>query len=45
MRQLSEKRIRKPFFDARYSDGIEKMSEQELTAAVTWLDQNFKFIR
>lgn len=45
VRQLSEKRMRKPFFDARYSEGIKKMTLPELQTAVLWLNERFHFIR
>ncbi len=44
-RQLLEKRMRMPFFDARYSRGSQRMNRDELMHGLAWLDERFHIIR
>ncbi|KAI4299773.1 hypothetical protein L6164_033200 [Bauhinia variegata] len=44
-RKLLEKRIKKPFFDARYGESVERMSVAELEEGKRWLADNFYLIR
>nr|XP_027087092.1 twinkle homolog protein, chloroplastic/mitochondrial-like isoform X1 [Coffea arabica] len=44
-RKLLEKHVRKPFFDVRYGDSIERMSREELEEGKVWLNETFYLIR
>ncbi|KAL6567229.1 hypothetical protein OROGR_000897 [Orobanche gracilis] len=44
-RKLLEKHIRKPFFDVRYGEHIERMSVEELDQGKKWLSDSFALIR
>ncbi|GER36806.1 nucleic acid binding protein [Striga asiatica] len=44
-RKLLEKHIRKPFFDIRYGQHIERMSVEELELGKKWLSDSFSLIR
>lgn len=45
-RQLLEKHVKKPFFEsARYADGKERMTPDEVSAGLTWLSERFVLIR
>lgn len=44
-RKLLEKYLRKPFFNASYSSGTQKMSEKEYELGKSWLNKTFYLIR
>lgn len=44
-RKLLEKHVRKPFFDVRYGDSIERMGLEELEEGKVWLNDTFYLIR
>ncbi|KAL2524362.1 Twinkleprotein [Abeliophyllum distichum] len=44
-RKLLEKRIRKPFFDVRYGESVERMNVEELEQGKRWLSDTFSLIR
>ncbi|XP_040380894.1 twinkle homolog protein, chloroplastic/mitochondrial [Oryza brachyantha] len=44
-RKLLEKRIKKPFFDARYGGSAERMSIEEFEEGKQWLNETFHLIR
>ncbi|CAL5039912.1 unnamed protein product [Urochloa decumbens] len=44
-RKLLEKRIKKPFFDARYGGSAERMTPDEFDAGKQWLNDTFHLIR
>ncbi|KAF0925758.1 hypothetical protein E2562_017315 [Oryza meyeriana var. granulata] len=44
-RKLLEKRIKKPFFDARYGGSAERMSPDEFEEGKQWLNETFHLIR
>ncbi|XP_071922058.1 twinkle homolog protein, chloroplastic/mitochondrial-like isoform X3 [Coffea arabica] len=44
-RKLLEKHVRKPFFDVRYGDSIERMGVEELEEGKVWLNETFYLIR
>ncbi|CAA0832269.1 Twinkle homolog protein-chloroplastic/mitochondrial [Striga hermonthica] len=44
-RKLLEKHVRKPFFDVRYGEHIERMSVEELEKGKKWLSDSFALIR
>nr|CAB3468714.1 unnamed protein product [Digitaria exilis] len=44
-RKLLEKRIEKPFFDARYGGSAERMTPDEFEAGKQWLNETFHLIR
>ncbi|KAJ8631298.1 hypothetical protein MRB53_024621 [Persea americana] len=44
-RKLLEKHIRKPFFNARYGESVERMSVEEFEQGKTWLNETFHLIR
>ncbi|XP_022142395.1 twinkle homolog protein, chloroplastic/mitochondrial isoform X2 [Momordica charantia] len=44
-RKLLEKRIKKPFFNARYGESVERMSTEELEIGKQWLNDTFFLIR
>lgn len=44
-RKLLEKHIKKPFFDARYGESVERMSVDELEQGKKWLSDTFYLIR
>jgi hypothetical protein len=44
-RQLVEKRLRKPFFEAAYAAGAERLAPAELQTAMRWIDERFRLIR
>jgi hypothetical protein len=44
-RQLVEKRLRKPFFEAAYAAGAERLAVNELQGAMQWIDERFHLIR
>ncbi|KAK6123823.1 hypothetical protein DH2020_042424 [Rehmannia glutinosa] len=44
-RKLLEKHIRKPFFDVRYGETVERMSVEELEQGKRWLSDSFALIR
>ena len=44
-RQLIEKRMRKPFFDAPYSRGAERLTPQDLEEGLNWVDDHFHLVR
>ncbi|GAB4852235.1 hypothetical protein Ancab_016427 [Ancistrocladus abbreviatus] len=44
-RKLLEKRIKKPFFDVRYGQSLERMSLEELEQGKEWLSETFYLIR
>jgi len=45
-RQLLEKHIKKPFFEsADYAAGKPRMTQDEVTAGLTWLSERFVLIR
>ncbi|KAL6873781.1 hypothetical protein ACP4OV_013863 [Aristida adscensionis] len=44
-RKLLEKRIKKPFFDARYGGSVERMTPDEFEAGKQWLNETFHLIR
>ncbi|KAL0912329.1 hypothetical protein M5K25_018293 [Dendrobium thyrsiflorum] len=44
-RKLLEKHIKKPFFNIRYGESVERMSPEELEEGKTWLSDTFHLIR
>ncbi|XP_057972058.1 twinkle homolog protein, chloroplastic/mitochondrial isoform X2 [Malania oleifera] len=44
-RKLLEKHVKKPFFDTRYGESIERMSIEELEEGKQWLSNTFYLIR
>ncbi|XP_028768482.1 twinkle homolog protein, chloroplastic/mitochondrial [Neltuma alba] len=44
-RKLLEKHLKKPFFDARYGESVERMSMEEFEHGKTWLSDTFQLIR
>ncbi|KAJ8544657.1 hypothetical protein K7X08_017240 [Anisodus acutangulus] len=44
-RKLLEKHIKKPFFDVRYGESVERMSAQEFEGGKKWLSDTFFLIR
>lgn len=44
-RKLLEKYLQKPFFNAAYSSGIQKMNEKEYELGKSWLSRTFYLIR
>ncbi|XP_042031132.1 twinkle homolog protein, chloroplastic/mitochondrial-like [Salvia splendens] len=44
-RKLLEKHIKKPFFDVRYGEHVERMSTEELERGKKWLRDSFSLIR
>ncbi|QDZ17753.1 Twinkle-like protein [Chloropicon primus] len=44
-RQLLEKHVGKPFFDAPYARGEKRMSQEEVEAGLEWLSERFFLIR
>ncbi|WOL12250.1 hypothetical protein Cni_G21016 [Canna indica] len=44
-RKLLEKHIKKPFFNARYGESVERMSIEEFEQGKQWLDDTFYLIR
>lgn len=44
-RKLLEKRVKKPFFDSRYGESLERMTLEELEQGKAWLDSTFHLIR
>lgn len=44
-RKLLEKHIKKPFFDVRYGERVERMSVEELDRGKKWLSDSFALIR
>ncbi|XP_076951740.1 twinkle homolog protein, chloroplastic/mitochondrial-like [Bidens hawaiensis] len=44
-RKLLEKRIKKPFFDVRYGQSVERMSKEEFEDGKKWLSDTFHLIR
>ncbi|KAJ7969205.1 twinkle-like protein, chloroplastic/mitochondrial [Quillaja saponaria] len=44
-RKLLEKYIKKPFFEARYAESVERMSIEELEKGKQWLSDSFYLIR
>ncbi|XP_054801260.1 twinkle homolog protein, chloroplastic/mitochondrial isoform X2 [Prosopis cineraria] len=44
-RKLLEKHLKKPFFDVRYGDSVERMSVEELEQGKSWLSDTFQLIR
>ncbi|XP_006360317.1 twinkle homolog protein, chloroplastic/mitochondrial [Solanum tuberosum] len=44
-RKLLEKHIKKPFFDVRYGESVERMSAQEFEEGKQWLSDTFFLIR
>ncbi|XAR50779.1 DNA helicase [Bertholletia excelsa] len=44
-RKLLEKRVKKPFFDARYGESVERMTVDELDQGKKWLANTFYLIR
>ncbi|KAL6603143.1 hypothetical protein ACP70R_043504 [Stipagrostis hirtigluma subsp. patula] len=44
-RKLLEKRIKKPFFDARYGGSVERMTPDEFEEGKQWLNETFHLIR
>ncbi|GAB2280877.1 hypothetical protein Dimus_015500 [Dionaea muscipula] len=44
-RKLLEKHIRKPFFDVRYGESLERMTLEELEQGKEWLSNTFYLIR
>ncbi|GMH26054.1 hypothetical protein Nepgr_027897 [Nepenthes gracilis] len=44
-RKLLEKHIKKPFFDVRYGESVERMTLEELEQGKEWLSQTFYLIR
>ncbi|XP_060203097.1 twinkle homolog protein, chloroplastic/mitochondrial [Lycium barbarum] len=44
-RKLLEKHIKKPFFDVRYGESVERMSAQEFGEGKQWLSDTFFLIR
>ncbi|CAL0301007.1 unnamed protein product [Lupinus luteus] len=44
-RKLLEKHIKKPFFQVRYGENVERMSVEEFQQGKIWLNENFHLIR
>ncbi|KAE9594858.1 putative DNA helicase [Lupinus albus] len=44
-RKLLEKHIKKPFFQARYGENVERMTVEEFQEGKIWLNDNFHLIR
>ncbi|WCJ24364.1 hypothetical protein M5689_006328 [Euphorbia peplus] len=44
-RKLLEKRVRKPFFTARYGESVDRMTTEEYEEGKKWLDDTFYLIR
>ncbi|XP_057537802.1 twinkle homolog protein, chloroplastic/mitochondrial-like isoform X1 [Amaranthus tricolor] len=44
-RKLLEKHIKKPFFNVRYAESLERMSREDLEHGKKWLDDTFHLIR
>ncbi|XP_071690115.1 twinkle homolog protein, chloroplastic/mitochondrial [Rutidosis leptorrhynchoides] len=44
-RKLLEKRLKKPFFDVRYGQHVERMSVEDLEEGKKWLNDTFHLIR
>ncbi|GFP95926.1 twinkle homolog protein chloroplastic/mitochondrial [Phtheirospermum japonicum] len=44
-RKLLEKHIKKPFFDVRYGEYVERMSAEDLEQGKKWLSDSFALIR
>ncbi|XP_054793083.1 twinkle homolog protein, chloroplastic/mitochondrial-like [Prosopis cineraria] len=44
-RKLLEKHLKKPFFDTRYGESVERMSVEELEQGKSWLSDTFQLIR
>ncbi|XP_042020452.1 twinkle homolog protein, chloroplastic/mitochondrial-like isoform X1 [Salvia splendens] len=44
-RKLLEKHIKKPFFDVRYGERVERISTEELEQGKKWLSDSFSLIR
>ncbi|CAK7357360.1 unnamed protein product [Dovyalis caffra] len=44
-RKLLEKHMKKPFFDARYGESVDRMSAEELEEGKQWLRDTFYLIR
>ncbi|KAL8153856.1 hypothetical protein V2J09_011616 [Rumex salicifolius] len=44
-RKLLEKRVKKPFFDARYGESVERLTLEELEEGKKWLNETFHLIR
>ncbi|XP_073009688.1 twinkle homolog protein, chloroplastic/mitochondrial [Typha latifolia] len=44
-RKLLEKRLKKPFFNARYGGSMERMSSEEFEQGKKWLNDTFHLIR
>ncbi|KAL3522910.1 hypothetical protein ACH5RR_015744 [Cinchona calisaya] len=44
-RKLLEKHVRKPFFDVRYGESVERMSVEDLEEGKQWLNHTFCLIR
>ncbi|KAK8969185.1 hypothetical protein KSP40_PGU015121 [Platanthera guangdongensis] len=44
-RKLLEKHIKKPFFNVRYGESVERMSPEELEEGKIWLNNSFYLIR
>ncbi|CAK9151484.1 unnamed protein product [Ilex paraguariensis] len=44
-RKLLEKHIKKPFFDVRYGESVERMSVEDLERGKQWLSDTFYLIR
>uniref|UniRef100_A0A7N0REB7 Uncharacterized protein n=1 Tax=Kalanchoe fedtschenkoi TaxID=63787 RepID=A0A7N0REB7_KALFE len=44
-RKLLEKRIKKPFFDTRYGESVERISVEDLEEGKRWLNDTFYLIR
>ncbi|KAL3616807.1 hypothetical protein CASFOL_039201 [Castilleja foliolosa] len=44
-RKLLEKHIKKPFFDVRYGEYVERMSPEDLEQGKKWLSDSFALIR
>ncbi|KAG4946163.1 hypothetical protein JHK87_042170 [Glycine soja] len=44
-RKLLEKHLKKPFFNERYGESVERMSEEEFEQGKLWLSDTFSLIR
>ncbi|KAH9612565.1 hypothetical protein KSS87_012961 [Heliosperma pusillum] len=44
-RKLMEKHMKKPFFNVRYGESVERMTVEELEQGKEWLDKTFHLIR
>ncbi|KAE9599195.1 putative DNA helicase [Lupinus albus] len=44
-RKLLEKHVKKPFFEARYGENVERMSVEEFQQGKIWLNDTFHLIR